>query len=65
MQEEYQTFEIFSDLYHKRKIELDELCLKGIKFEKLGASRKKTDEVKESDNLGQPFWWNCLIRKKN
>ena len=56
MQEEYQTFEIFSDLYHKRKIELDELCLKGIKFEKLGASRKKTDEVKESDNLGQPFW---------
>ena len=65
MQEEYQTFEIFSDLYHKRKIVLDELCLKGIKFEKLGASRKKTDEVKESDNLGQPFWWNCLIRKKN
>ena len=64
MQEEYQTFEIFSDLYHKRKIELDELCLKGIKFEKLGASRKKTDEVKESDNLGQPFWWNCLKNQK-
>ena len=34
MQEEYQTFEIFSDLYYKRKIELDELCLKGTKLEK-------------------------------
>ena len=46
MQEEYQTFEIFSDLYQKRKIELDELCLKGTKLEKLGASRNKMMRLK-------------------
>ena len=56
MQEESETFKIFSEMYYKRINALDELCLKEIKLEKLGVS--KIDKVKESKNLGQPPWWN-------
>ena len=48
MQEESETFKIFSEMYYKRINALDELCLKEIKLEKLGVSK----------NLGQPPWWN-------
>ena len=65
MQEEYQTFEIFSDLYYKRKIELDELCLKGTKLEKLGASRKKMMRLKNQIIQVSHFGGTALkIRKK-
>ena len=57
MQEEPEIFEIFSDLYDKRIEALYELRLKEIKFEKLGESRAITDDVKESNNLGQSSWW--------
>ena len=52
MQEESETFKILSDLYHDRRIALDELHFKGIKLEKLGVSKTKIDAVKESNNLG-------------
>ena len=58
MQEESETFEKCSDLYHRRRIALDQLYLKETKLEKLGASKTKVDEVKESNNLGQSSWWN-------
>ena len=58
MQEESETFEKFSDLYRKRRKALDELHLKEMKPEKLGVSKTKVDEVKESNNLGQLPWWN-------
>ena len=50
MQEESETFEIF--LYV-----LYELDLIARKLEKLGVSRARIDEAKESSNLGQSFWW--------
>ena len=59
MQEESETFKIFSDLYHDRRIALDELHFKGIKLEKLGVSKTKIDAVKESNNLSQSSWWGC------
>ena len=52
MQEESETFKILSDLYHDRRIALDELHFKGIKLEKLGVSKTKIDAVKESNNVG-------------
>ena len=52
MQEESETFKILSDLYHDRRIALDELHFKGIKLEKLGVSKTKIDAVKESNNEG-------------
>ena len=52
MQEESETFEIFSDLCHKRLDALYELDLKVRKLEKLGVSRARIDEAKESSNLG-------------
>ena len=58
MQEESEIFEKNSDLYHKRRIALDELYLKEIKLEELGVSKTRINEVKESKNLGQLSWWN-------
>ena len=52
LQEESETFKILLDLYHDRRIALDELHFKGIKLEKLGVSKTKIDAVKESNNLG-------------
>ena len=57
MQEESETFEIFSHLYHKRLDALYELDLKARKVAKLGVSRARIDEAKESSNLGQSSWW--------
>ena len=57
MQEESETFKIFSDLYHGRRIALEELHFKGTKLEKRGVSKTKIDVVKESNNLGQSSWW--------
>ena len=59
MQEESETFKIFSDLYHNRRIALDKLHFKGTKLEKLGVSKTKIDAVKESNNLSQSSWWGC------
>ena len=60
MQEESETSEIFSDLYHKRLNALYELDLKGERLVKLGLSQTKNDEAKKSNNLGQSSWcWNC------
>ena len=53
MQEESETFEKLLDLYRKRRTALDELYLKEIKLEKIGVSKTKIDEVKESNSLGQ------------
>ena len=53
MQEQSETFEKLLDLYRKRRTALDELYLKEIKLEKIGVSKTKIDEVKESNNLGQ------------
>ena len=52
MHEESETFKIFSDLYHDKRIALDELHFKEAKLEKLGVSKTKIDAVKESNNLG-------------
>ena len=46
MQEESETFGIFSGLYDKRKNVIYELYLKEIKLEKLGVSRTKMDKAK-------------------
>ena len=56
MQEESETCKIFSDLYHDRRIALEELHFKGTKLEKLGVSKTKIGVVKESNNLGQSSW---------
>ena len=53
MQEESETFKIFSNLYSKIIKALDKLYLKEIKLEKSGVSKTKIDAVKESNNLGQ------------
>ena len=58
MQEESETFKIFSDLYHDRRIAQDELHFKGTKLEKLGVSKRKIDTVKELNNLCQSSWWD-------
>ena len=58
MQEESETCKIFSDLYHDRRIALEELHFKGTKLEKLGVSKTKIGVVKESNNLGQSSWWS-------
>ena len=52
MQEESETFEIFSGLYDKRLSALYELNIKGEKLVKLGVSQTEIDAVKESCNLG-------------
>ena len=59
MQEESQTFKIFSDLYDDRRIARDKLHFKGIKLEKLGVSKTQIDAVKKSNNLGQSSSWGC------
>ena len=59
MQEESETFKMFSDLYHDRRIALDKLHFKGTKLEKLGISKTKIDVVKESNDLGQSYCWGC------
>ena len=59
MQERSETFKIFSDLYHDRRIPLDELRFQGTKLEKLGVPKTKTDAVKESNKLDQLSWWGC------
>ena len=59
MQEESETFKMFSNLYHDRRIALDKLHFKGTKLEKLGISKTKIDVVKESNDLGQSYWWGC------
>ena len=46
IQEESETFEIFSGLYDKRKNVIYELYLKEIKLEKLGVSITKIDKAK-------------------
>ena len=56
MQEESETFKIFSDLHHDRRIALEELHFKGTKLEKLGVSKTKIDMVKESNDLGKSSW---------
>ena len=59
MQEESETFKVFSYLYFKRIKALNKFCLNKIKLEKLGVSKPKTDAVKDSNNLGQSScWWN-------
>ena len=50
MQDEFETFEIFSNLYDKRLEALYELHLKEIKLEKLGVSRAKIDKAKNQIN---------------
>ena len=50
MQEESETFKMFSDLYHDRRIALDELHFKGTKLGKLRVSKTKIDAVEESNN---------------
>ena len=57
MQEESETFEIFSDLYHKRLDALYGLYLTARKLKKLQVSRARIDHAKESSNLGQSSWW--------
>ena len=57
MQEESETFEIFSGLYDKRLSALYELNIKGEKLVKLGVSQTEIDAVKESCNLGHSSWW--------
>ena len=53
MQEESETFEIFSDLYSKREEAIFLLDLKGEKLVKLGVSKQKLMQLKESNKLGQ------------
>ena len=53
IQKESEAFEIISGLCHKRLDALYELDLKVRKLEKLGVSRARIDEAKESSNLGQ------------
>ena len=60
IQAEFETDEIFSDLYYKRIDALSELRFKETKLEKLGVSKTKIDEIKESNNFGQSSWWNCF-----
>ena len=57
IQEESETFKIFSDLYYKRINALDELNFKDKNLAKLGVSQTKTDEAKELNDLGQSSWW--------
>ena len=57
IQEESETFKIFSDLYYKRINVLDELNFKGKNLAKLGVSQTKTDDAKELNDLGQSSWW--------
>ena len=64
MQEEFETGEILSDLYYKRRAALDELYSKEIKLEKLGVLKIKTGPVKESNNLGNSSWWGCFNIKE-
>ena len=52
-----ETNEIFSDLYSKRGKAIYQLDLKGEKFTKLKVSKTEIHTVKESNNLGQSYWW--------
>ena len=47
------------DLHHDRRITRDELTFTSSKLEKLGVSKTKIHEIKESNNLGQSSWWGC------
>ena len=60
MQDEFETFEIFSNLYDKRLEALYELHLKEIKLEKLGVSRAKIDKAKKSNKLDLLFRGNSF-----
>ena len=57
IQEKSETNEIFSDLYSKRGKAIYQLDLKGEKFTKLKVSKTEIHTVKESNNLGQSYWW--------
>ena len=46
MQEEYDTFKKFSDLYFKREEAIYQLDLKGEKLVKLGVSKQKLMQLK-------------------
>ena len=59
-QEEFETGEIFLDLYHKRRRALEKINFISLKLEKLGVSKIKTDAVKESNNLVHSSWWCCF-----
>ena len=48
-----------SDLYHDRRIAVEELHFKGRKLEKLTVSKTKIDVDQESKNLSQSSWWGC------
>ena len=60
MQDEFETFEIFSNLYDKRLEALYELHLKEIQLEKLGVSRAKIDKAKKSNKLDLLFRENSF-----
>ena len=57
IQEKSETNEIFSDLYSKTGEAIYQLDLKGEKFTKLRVSKTEIHTVKESNNLGQSYWW--------
>ena len=57
MQKEFETYEIFPDLYYEKLYVQYELRLKETKLEKLGVSETATDEVKKSTNLYNSSWW--------
>ena len=46
MQEEYETFKIFSDLHFKREVAIYQLDLKSEKLLKLGVSKQKLVQLK-------------------
>ena len=46
MQEEYETFKTFSDLYFKKEKAIYQLDLKGKKLVKLGVSKQKLMQLK-------------------
>ena len=56
MLEESETLKIFPDLHYKTINALDESNFKHAKLAKLGVSKTKIDEAKESNNLGQSSW---------
>ena len=60
MQNEFETFEIFSNLYDKRLEALYELHLKEIKLEELGVSRAKIYKAKKSNKLDLLFRGNSF-----
>ena len=57
MQKEFETYEIFPDLYYEKLYVQYELRLKETKLEKLGVSETAIDEVKKPTNLYNSSWW--------